>query len=105
MELLPPDGVDTGNPELAGIPAVGGTATVPGVPPFVDGPGEGRAVGAEAFGAGLEPGDEGVTGRPDVGVRGTPIAEHWVAKDGIITLQAAGRARTCVWLTDKPSGF
>lgn len=105
MELLPPGGVDTGIPEPTGIPAVGGTATVPGASPVVDGPGEGRAVGGEAKGAGLEPGDVGVTGWPDVGERGTPIAEHWVARDGVLTLHAAGRARTCVWLTDKPSGF
>lgn len=42
----------------------------------MDGPGEGRAEGAGAMAAGLEPGDLGETGRPDVGVRGTPIAEH-----------------------------
>lgn len=71
----------------------------------MDGRGEGRAEGAGAMATGLEPGDLGETGRPDVGVRGTPIAEHWVARDGVVTLHAAGRARACVWLTGNPSGF
>lgn len=106
LELLPPDAVDTGDPEPDGIPStVGGTGAVLGVSAVVDGPGEGRAVGAEAMGTGLEPGDAGVKGTPDVGVRGTPIAAHWVARDGAVTLHAVGRARACVWLTERPSGF
>lgn len=106
MELLPPDAVDTGDPEPDGIPStVGGTGAVIGVSAVVDGPGEGRAVGAAAMGTGLEPGDVGVTGTPNVGVRGTPIAAHWVASDGVVTLHAAGRASACVWLTERPTGF